>query len=62
LQIYLGELDEMKNEVLELVVIELFSDICPHTCENFIELCKGFDRNGKKFSYVDTMFDRVVKG
>ena len=24
------------------VVIELFDDVCPKTCENFRQLCKGF--------------------
>lgn len=52
------------------VVIELFDEIAPKTCENFRELCKGFQRTdektnenvGDKISYVGTEFHRVVKG
>ena len=52
------------------VVIELFDDIAPKTCENFRELCKGYQRvdektnenQGDKISYVNTEFHRVVKG
>lgn len=48
----------------EKVLIELFDDICPKTCENFRQLCVGFKRvaDQKLISYVNTDFDRVVKG
>jgi cyclophilin family peptidyl-prolyl cis-trans isomerase len=52
----------MKNEVHEMVVCELFDDICPKTCKNFKDLCVGFERNSKKLTYVDTEFDRIVPG
>ena len=46
------------------MLIELFDDICPKTCENFRQLCVGFKRvaDQKLISYVNTDFDRVVKG
>jgi len=52
------------------VVIELFDEYAPKTCENFRELCKGYHRkdpnSGNKESqpigYKDTEFHRVVKG
>ena len=52
----------MKNEVYEMIVIELFDSICPNTCRNFRELCTGYERDGKKLCYVDTEFDRIVPG
>ena len=58
----MGEFDQMKNEVHEMVVCELFDDICPKTCKNFRDLCVGFERNDKKMTYVDTEFDRIVPG
>ena len=62
LQIFLGEIDQMKNEVYEMVVLELFEDICPKTCKNFIELCKGFERDSKTLGYTGSEFDRIVPG
>lgn len=62
LQVFLGEFDSMKNEVHKMVVIELFEDICPKTCENFKKLCCGFERDDKKMTYTDTEFDRIVPG
>lgn len=52
------------------VVIELFDEIAPKTCENFRQLCAGYQRMdektnevvGDKISYVGTEFHRVVKG
>lgn len=52
----------MKNEVYEMVVLELFEDICPKTCKNFIELCKGFERDSKTLGYTGSEFDRIVPG
>lgn len=53
----------MKNEIYEMVVIELFDSLCPKTCQNFRELCTGtVERNGKKLTYIDTEFDRIVPG
>lgn len=52
------------------IIIELFDDICPKTCENFRQLCSGFAKTDKdtgavvteKQSYVNTEIHRVVKG
>ena len=52
------------------VVIELFDDIAPRTCDNFRQLCKGYQRIddktsepiGEKITYVGTELHRVVKG
>lgn len=48
----------------EKVLIELFDDVCPKTCENFKQLCTGFKRvaDQKLVSYLNTDIDRVVKG
>merc|ERR1719432_323945 len=47
------------------VVIELFSDITPKTCENFRCLCtgeKGIGKiTGKPLHYLGSTFHRVVK-
>ena len=47
----------------EQVVIELFEDICPKTCDNFKKLCQGYTRpDGQLIGYKGTVFDRIVKG
>jgi hypothetical protein len=47
----------------EKVIVELFDDVCPVTCKNFRELCKGFEREDKKkLGYTGCYFDRIVKG
>lgn len=47
------------------VVIELFSDVCPKTCENFRCLCTGEKGVGKTtqkpLHYKGTPFHRIVK-
>lgn len=47
------------------IVLELFNDVCPKTCENFRSLCAG-DRGvgkvtGKPLTYKDVPFHRIVK-
>ena len=46
------------------IVIELFDDIAPKTCDNFRSLCKGYkpDNGSETLSYTGTEFHRVVKG
>ncbi|KAI6065092.1 Peptidylprolyl isomerase G (Cyclophilin G), transcript variant X1 [Aix galericulata] len=47
------------------VVFELFSDVCPKTCENFRCLCTGEKGTGKStqkpLHYKSCLFHRVVK-
>jgi Cyclophilin type peptidyl-prolyl cis-trans isomerase/CLD len=52
------------NGDVQKVVIELFSEYAPKTCENFLKLCKGDSTNshGEKLTYVGTEFHRIVKG
>ena len=46
-----------------VVHFELFTDIAPRTCANFIELCNGFTRSdGEVLSYNNTEVNRIVKG
>lgn len=34
------------------IILELFVDIAPNTCENFLALCKGFTkRDGSLITY-----------
>lgn len=47
----------------EKVIIELFDDIAPMTCENFRNLCKGHTtKGGAVINYARTEFSRIVKG
>lgn len=47
------------------VIFELFSDVCPKTCENFRALCTGEMGNGKTtgkpLHYRGVKFHRVIK-
>ena len=54
----------VKNgQELGRVVFELYTDICPKACENFIQLCDGSGPtvNGKFLSYENTTIHRVVE-
>lgn len=43
------------------VIFELFIDVAPITCKNFIELCKGFKgKKDKRIGYSGSEFHRVV--
>lgn len=45
------------------VVYELFQDIAPRTCTNFLSLCENFTRaDGETLSYVNSEVHRIVKG
>lgn len=49
--------------VAQKIVIELFDDICPKTCDNFRQLCEGYKpEGGNSVGYAGTEFHRVVKG
>ena len=56
------EVKRGENPSTERVIIELFDNDCPKTCENFRQLCSGVTTDGKTFGYAGTTFSRVVKG
>ena len=46
------------------VIIELFADECPRTCENFRSLCtgeKGYSESGVRLCYQGIPFHRVIR-
>lgn len=45
-------------------MFELFNNLAPKTCENFISLCCGFKRasDGEEISYANTEIHRIVPG
>lgn len=45
------------------MIMELFNDVCPKTCENFRQFCTGeFKRDGVPVGYKKATFHRVIKG
>ena len=47
------------------VIIQLFFDLCPRTCDNFKSLCtgeKGVGKSGYRLHYKGSGFHRVIKG
>uniref|UniRef100_A0A1I7SBB5 peptidylprolyl isomerase n=1 Tax=Bursaphelenchus xylophilus TaxID=6326 RepID=A0A1I7SBB5_BURXY len=53
------------GELAGRIVIELYDDICPETCENFCQLCVGESgigkTTGKTLHYKGSIIHRVVK-
>jgi len=49
------------EEKLGRVVMQVFKDVVPKTAENFIELCKGTEKDGKTMGYKGSTFHRVIK-
>ncbi|EGW31360.1 uncharacterized protein SPAPADRAFT_61925 [Spathaspora passalidarum NRRL Y-27907] len=43
------------------IVVELFTDLAPNSSENFFNLVKGIDINGKSYTYQGNTFHRVIK-
>ena len=45
------------------VIIELYDNICPKACENFIRLCKGDEMKGDQpLRYLNSPIHRVIPG
>jgi len=45
--------------------MEMYVDICPRTCENFMKLCTGecgIGQSGKPLHYKGSCFHRVIAG
>lgn len=57
-------IDVCIDTVINKVLIELFTDLAPQTCENFRKLCNGTftNKQGEKLTYVGSEFQRIVKG
>ena len=58
---------KVDDQVAGRIVFQLYSDICPKTCQNFVHLCRGdlpdaTDADGKpvKLSYKGSNFFRIV--
>jgi len=50
--------------ITEKIVFELFSDLAPKTCANFLSLCEGFKRESDQteLSYINSEIHRIVPG
>uniref|UniRef100_A0A8B9FR56 Peptidyl-prolyl cis-trans isomerase n=1 Tax=Amazona collaria TaxID=241587 RepID=A0A8B9FR56_9PSIT len=52
------------TRVLIFSLLQLFSDACPRTCENFQALCTGGAKSrcdGRELTYKNSLFHRIVK-
>lgn len=44
------------------LIMELYADVCPKTCENFRQLCTGeMRKDGVPVGYKGAPFHRVIK-
>ena len=52
------------SKALDRIIIELFKDVCPKTCENFKVLCNGTGPmvDTTPLHYEGTEFHRIVPG
>ena len=53
----------VEGDLIGRLVFELYKDLCPKTCANFVALCtgeKGKSPNGTRLSYVNSIIHRVV--
>ncbi|XP_021248545.1 peptidyl-prolyl cis-trans isomerase-like 6 isoform X7 [Numida meleagris] len=54
----------IEEQPIGTLLFELFSDVCPKTCENFRALCEGgvmSPCSGQELTYKNTCFHRLVK-
>ncbi|NWS71431.1 PPIL6 protein, partial [Crotophaga sulcirostris] len=54
----------IEEQPIGRLLLELFSDACPRTCENFRALCAGgakSSRDGRELTYKNSLFHRIVK-
>ena len=52
------------TRVFLFLPLQLFSDVCPRTCENFRALCAGGAKSphdGRELTYKNSLFHRLVK-
>lgn len=52
----------INSESVGELTIELFTDIVPQTCKNFVKICESSEKmeDGKPLTYDGTLFHRVV--
>jgi cyclophilin family peptidyl-prolyl cis-trans isomerase len=49
--------------ITDEVIFELFTDLAPKTCENFLQLCQGFKNSiGEDVGYAGSEIHRIVNG
>ncbi|KFQ14629.1 Peptidyl-prolyl cis-trans isomerase-like 6, partial [Leptosomus discolor] len=54
----------IEEQPIGTLLFELFSDMCPRTCENFRALCAGgakSPRDGRELTYKNSLFHRIVQ-
>ncbi|XP_040524574.1 probable inactive peptidyl-prolyl cis-trans isomerase-like 6 isoform X3 [Gallus gallus] len=54
----------IEEQPIGTLLFELFSDVCPKTCENFRALCEGgvmSPSSGQELTYKNSCFHRLVK-
>ncbi|NXG50245.1 PPIL6 protein, partial [Psilopogon haemacephalus] len=54
----------IEEQPIGRLLFELFSDLCPRTCENFRALCTGGAkscRDGRELTYKNSVFHRLLK-
>lgn len=62
LELFEASTNAREDEVYGKLVIELFDDICPKACENFMKLCTGETglADGVNLNYQNCPFHRLV--
>jgi peptidylprolyl isomerase len=65
LDVQLPSLEDPKQTVIERIIIGLYGKECPKTTENFLNLCKGFEKqlgnnNKRMLSYEGCRIHRII--